>query len=223
LIQTECLTEKPAVDPAIAHLSAQDEDFARIIARIGPCGLAPKSQREPYEGLIRSIAYQQLHARAASAIFGRFLALYPDDAFPSPASILATDEQTIRACGFSTSKVATIRGIAEKMLDGTVPTREAAMALTDEELIKRLVTLRGVGRWTVEMLLIFTLERPDVLPVDDFGVREGWRLLKALDKQPAPKELAKIGEGWSPYRSTASWYLWSAADILRSRQPASAA
>lgn len=202
-------------DPAIAHLSAQDDDLARIIAQVGPCGLQPKAQREPYEGLIRSIAYQQLHARAAEAIFGRFLALYPNETFPSAASILATDEQLIRGCGFSGSKVATICGIAEKMLDGTIPTRDAAMALSDDELIKRLVVLRGVGRWTVEMLLIFTLERPDVLPVDDFGVREGWRLLKALDKQPTPKELARIGEAWSPYRSTATWYLWRTVELLR--------
>jgi DNA-3-methyladenine glycosylase II len=202
-------------DPAVAHLSALDADFASVIAQIGPCGLQPKAQREPYEGLIRSIAYQQLHARAAEAIFGRFLALYPDESFPSAASILATDDLTLRACGFSGAKVATIRGIAEKLLDGTVPTREAAMAMTDEELIQRLVSLRGVGRWTVEMLLIFTLERPDVLPVDDFGVREGWRLLKSLDQKPTPKELGRIGAAWSPYRSTATWYLWRAVELLR--------
>jgi DNA-3-methyladenine glycosylase II len=215
-LKTESLKfEDFASDPAIAHLCANDNDLARIIAQIGPCGLKPKAQREPYEALIRSVAYQQLHARAAEAIFGRFLALYPQEAFPSAASILATDDHLIRNCGFSTSKVATIRGIAEKMLDGTVPTREAAMALTDDELIERLIVLRGVGRWTVEMLLIFTLERPDVLPVDDFGVREGWRLLKGLDKQPAPKILAGIGKTWSPYRSTATWYLWRAVELLR--------
>ena len=203
------------IDPAITHLGACDADFARLIASVGPCGLKPKADREPYEGLIRSIAYQQLHARAAEAIFGRFLALYPNEAFPSPTSILATDEQVIRACGFSTAKVAAIRGIAEKMLDGTVPTRSAALMLTEEELIERLVTLRGVGRWTVEMLLIFVLERPDVLPVDDFSVREGWRRLKSLEHKPTPKELAKIGEAWSPYRSTAAWYLWRATELFR--------
>lgn len=202
-------------DAAIAHLAAVDTDFARLIESVGPCELKPRTDREPYEGLVRSIAYQQLHARAAEAIFGRFLALYPNEAFPSPATILATDAQIMRACGFSGAKITTIRGIAEKMLDGTVPTREVALMLTDEELIERLVTLRGVGPWTVQMLLIFTLERPDVLPVDDFGVREGWRLLKSLPSQPKPKELAKIGEVWSPYRSTAAWYLWRAADILR--------
>ncbi len=200
--------------PATAHISTCDDDFARLIAKVGPCGLKPKADREPYEGLVRSIAYQQLHARAAEAIFGRFLALYPNETFPSPASILATEEQAMRACGFSAAKTATIRSIAEKMLDGTVPTRNAALELTDEELIERLTSLRGVGRWTVEMLLIFTLERPDVLPVDDFAVREGWRLLKSLANKPTPKELAKIGEAWSPYRSTAAWYLWRASELF---------
>ena len=109
----------------------------------------------------------------------------------------------------------TIRGIAEGTLDGVVPDRSAALAMTDEELISRLVSLRGIGRWTVEMFLIFTLERPDVLPTGDFGVREGWRVMKSLSKQPLPKELSKIGLAWSPYRSTATWYLWQAADEFK--------
>ena len=198
--------------PAVAHLAATDPDWASLIARVGRCGLQPKPKREPYEALIRAIAYQQLHARAAEAILNRFLALYPDVSFPSPTSILATDGNMLRACGFSAAKVMTIRGIAEGALDGVVPERSAALAMTDEELISQLVSLRGIGRWTVEMFLIFTLERPDVLPIDDFGVREGWRVMKSLPKQPLPKELFKIGLDWSPYRSTAAWYLWQAAD-----------
>lgn len=198
--------------PAVAHLTATDPDWANLIARVGPCGLQPKSEREPYEALIRAVAHQQLHARAAEAILNRFLALYPDVSFPPPKSILATDENILRACGFSTTKVMTIRGIAEGTLDGVVPVRSAALAMTDEELVSRLVSLRGIGRWTVEMFLIFTLERPDVLPVYDFGVREGWRVMKSLSKQPLPKELSKIGLAWSPYRSTATWYLWQVAD-----------
>jgi DNA-3-methyladenine glycosylase II len=209
------MARKAATDPyasAIAHLSNADPDWTRLIAQTGPCGLQTESEREPYEALIRAIAYQQLHGRAAAAITARFLALYPDVAFPTPANILATDESILRGCGFSANKVATIRGIAEKTLEGVVPMRSDALSLTDEELIARLVTLRGVGRWTVEMILIFTLERPDVLPVDDFGVREGWRVLKSLDKQPLPKELGKIGQAWSPHRSVAAWYLWQAAN-----------
>ncbi|MDP1638625.1 MAG: DNA-3-methyladenine glycosylase [Candidatus Nitrotoga sp.] len=201
--------------PAVAHLTALDPDWTSLIARIGRCGLQPKLEREPYEALIRAVAHQQLHARAAEAILNRFLALYPDVPFPSPKSILATDGNILRACGFSTTKVTTVRGIAEGTLDGVVPVRSAALAMTDEELISRLVSLRGIGRWTVEMFLIFTLERPDVLPIDDFGLREGWRVMKSLSKQPLPKELSKIGLAWSPYRSTATWYLWQAAEEFK--------
>ncbi len=201
--------------PAVAHLAALDPDWTSLIARVGRCRLQPKSEREPYEALVRAVAYQQLHVRVAEAILNRLLALYPDITFPSPTSILATDEKLLRACGFSAVKVMTIRGIAEGTLDGIVPVRSLALAMTDEELISRLVTLRGIGRWTVEMLLIFTLERPDVLPVNDFGVREGWRVMKSLSKQPLPKELSKIGLDWSPYRSTAAWYLWQAADEFK--------
>jgi len=212
------MARKTRVEPfaaAIAHLSYSDPDWARLIKQIGPCGLQSKSEREPYEALIRAVAYQQLHGRAAAAITARFLALYPDEAFPAPVNILATDEHILRGCGFSAAKVTAIRGIAAKTLEGLVPMRSAALALSDEEIIERLVSLRGVGRWTVEMILIFTLERPDVLPVDDFGVREGWRVLKSLAKQPLPRELAKIGQAWSPYRSVAAWYLWQAANQAR--------
>ncbi|MDP1679729.1 MAG: DNA-3-methyladenine glycosylase 2 family protein [Candidatus Nitrotoga sp.] len=201
--------------PAVAHLAASDLDWASLIARVGRCGLQVKPEREPYEALIRAIAYQQLHARAAEAILSRFLALYPDVSFPLPTSILATDGNILRACGFSAAKVTTIHGIAERTLDGIVPPRSAALAMTDEELISRLVSLRGIGRWTVEMFLIHTLERPDVLPVDDFGVREGWRVMKSLSEQPLPKELFKIGLAWSPYRSIATWYLWQAAEEFK--------
>lgn len=197
---------------ALLHLAACDPDWSALIKRVGPCGLQPKLEREPYEALVRAIAYQQLHGRAAEAILGRFLALYPGMTFPFPDQLLATEETLIRACGFSAAKLASIRGIAQGVLDGVVPTMADAVALSDEELIARLVTLRGVGRWTVEMLLIFALGRPDVLPVDDFGVREGWRVLKGLPEQPKPKALAQIGQAWSPYRSTAAWYLWRAAE-----------
>jgi DNA-3-methyladenine glycosylase II len=197
---------------ATAYLVGMDSDWARIISQVGPCELQSTNKREPYEALIRAIAHQQLHGRAAEAITGRFLALYPEVSFPTPAQILATEEEQMRACGFSATKVATIRGIAEKTQDGLVPLRSAALKMSDQDLIDRLVTLRGVGRWTVEMILIFTLDRPDVLPVDDFGVREGWRVMKSQELQPRPKELAKIGQAWSPYRSVAAWYLWQVAN-----------
>jgi DNA-3-methyladenine glycosylase II len=197
---------------ATDYLAGMDPDWARIIAQVGSCELQSTNKREPYEALIRAIAHQQLHGRAAEAITGRFLALYPEVSFPTPELILATDPEVMRACGFSASKVATIRGVAEKTREGLVPLRSAALKMSDHDLIERLVTLRGVGRWTVEMILIFTLDRPDVLPVDDFGVREGWRVMKSLEKQPRPKELAKIGLVWSPHRSVAAWYLWQVAN-----------
>lgn len=197
---------------AQAHLAAADSDLAALIARVGPCRLQLHPQREPYEALVRAIAHQQLHGRAAEAILGRFTALYPGSAFPLPAQLLATEETLLRSVGFSMAKIATIRGIATATLEGLVPQRREAQRLADAELIERLVTLRGVGRWTVEMLLIFTLGRTDVLPVDDFGVREGWKRIKGLAAQPKPRELAQIGAAWSPWRSVAAWYLWRPAE-----------
>ena len=207
---------------ALHHLAAADSDFAELIARIGPCTAAPKP-REPYEALVRAIAHQQLHGRAAEAILARLAALHPGPAFPPPDRLAATPDEALRACGFSGSKIAALRDICAHALAGTVPTLQGAAALPDDELLRRLVAIRGVGRWTVEMLLIFTLGRPDVLPVDDFAVREGWRLINALSAQPRPRELAAIGRAWSPWRSTAAWYLWRAADEgKRIKQPAPA-
>jgi DNA-3-methyladenine glycosylase II len=180
-------------------------------------------QRSPYEALIRAIAHQQLHGRAAEAILARFSALFPGDSFPEPDAVMATAETALRACGFSGGKIAAIRDICAKALDGTVPTRRQSHRLSDEALIERLTTIRGVGRWTVEMLLIFTLGRPDVLPVDDFGVREGYRVLHGLDVQPKPKELGEIGAAWAPHRSLATWYLYRAAEEARRQGPTSRA
>jgi DNA-3-methyladenine glycosylase II len=209
----------PLQTPAARHLASCDPDWATLIGLVGTCALdagdKERSQREPWEALVRSIAYQQLHGKAAETILGRFLARFPDTPFPSAQQILSTEPEVMRACGFSASKVAAIREIADKTLAGVVPTRAQAVTLSDEELIARITTVRGVGRWTVEMLLIFTLSRPDVLPVDDFGVREGWRAIKGLPLQLKPKEMAALGEAWGPYRSTAAWYLWRAADLYK--------
>ena len=196
---------------AMRHLAAADPAFAALIARIGPCTAAP-TPREPFEALVRAIAHQQLHGRAAQAILARLAALHPGPGFPPPDRLAATPEEALRACGFSGNKIAAIRDICAHAVRGAVPSLQDAAALSDEELIRRLVAIRGVGRWTVEMLLIATLGRPDVLPVDDFGVREGWRLIKQLPAQPRPKELATLGEAWAPWRSTAAWYLWRASD-----------
>ncbi len=196
---------------AIDHLVSRHAAFGPLIDRIGPPPLA-EPRREPFEALIRSIAHQQLHGNAARAILARFHALFAPGRHPAPAEIMAAEDSVLRACGFSASKIAAIRDICDKALAGVVPSLAECDALDDEALIARLVTIRGVGRWTVEMVLISALNRPDVLPVDDFGVREGWRLLNKLDAQPKPKALAETGAAWAPHRSTAAFYLWRAAD-----------
>lgn len=195
-------------ETAVIFLRNIDDDWAKAIDLIGPCLHDPKAAREPYEALIRAIGYQQLTAKAGDAIIGRLKALHPEVAFPNPENILNAEFDVLRACGYSASKIATIKAISEGALSGLVPTREVAVTMNDEELIKRLVTIKGVGRWTVEMLLMYSLERPDILPVDDFGVREGYRALKKLPEQPKPMALRDIAKAWAPHRTVASWYLW---------------
>ncbi|QKV63988.1 DNA-3-methyladenine glycosylase 2 family protein [Pseudomonas sp. 43A] len=197
-----------AYQAASAFLAALDPHWQRHIAAIGPCLHQPHPARDPYESLVRAIAYQQLHAKAGDAIVGRLVGLFPGQSFPRPEQILATEFDRMRGCGFSASKIATIQGIAQATLDGVVPDYAMALAMDDEALIERLVSLRGVGRWTVEMLLIYSLERMDILPADDFGVREGYRRLKGLEVQPTRRQMVEIGLGWSPYRTVAAWYLW---------------
>ena len=188
--------------------------FKPIIQQVGPCTMAIE-QREPYEALVHAISHQQVHGNAARAIMGRLLALHVGPGFPPPEFILSLPPEAMRGCGFSGSKVAAIRDIAEKAASGLVPSRAAAEALDDTTLIERLVAIRGVGRWTVEMLLMFTLGRPDILPVDDFGIRDGYRLAAGLEEQPKPRALAEIGAAWAPHRTVAAWYLWRRADMAK--------
>jgi DNA-3-methyladenine glycosylase II len=196
---------------ALAHRHlVRDPVMRRLIRRHGACGLACE-RRSPYEALTRAIAHQQLHGRAARTILARFVALFGNGRFPKPVDVLAMHPARIRAAGFSRAKVLAIKDIARHAVAGTVPTWRAAGPLDDEILIERLVAIRGVGRWTVEMLLIFTLGRLDILPVDDFGVREGYRRAHGLRARPTPKALRALGERWKPYRSVAAWYLWRAA------------
>jgi DNA-3-methyladenine glycosylase II len=185
-----------------------------VVEQVGALRLAA-ARREPYEALVRAVAHQQVHGRAAEAMLGRLLALFPEHDFPPPSGVLALAEPALRGCGFSAAKVTAIRDIAARTEAGQVPTRRGAARLPDAALIERLTECRGVGRWTVEMLLIFTLGRPDVLPVDDYGVREGYRLAAGLPDQPKPRDLAAIGEAWAPFRSAAAWYLWRAADLAK--------
>ncbi|GGY20547.1 DNA-3-methyladenine glycosylase 1 [Rhodanobacter panaciterrae] len=201
-------SRKPASVDASNYLASIDADWSRLVAQLGPCGHEPKPAREPFEALVRAVAYQQLHVKAGDAILARLLALHPQQPFPSPAQLLDTGFDAMRACGFSARKIETIRGIAAATLSDVVPDLAAAQLLSDDELIARLSALKGIGSWTVEMFLIYSLARPDILPVDDFGVREGYRLLKSLDVAPTPKAMALIGQTWSPHRTAAAWYLW---------------
>ena len=199
---------------AEAYLSQRCPIMRRLIKTHGPCPLVPQ-KRSPYEALVSAVAHQQLHANAAEAILRRFKALFPQTRFPRPEQVLEATDEALRGCGFSSGKMLAIRDIAEKTLSGQIPKRAAALKLDDEELIERLVAVRGVGRWTVEMLLIFTLGRPDVFPSDDFGVRNGWRVAKKLDEMPKPKEFRALAERWQPHRTLAAWYLWRAADAAK--------
>jgi DNA-3-methyladenine glycosylase II len=187
----------------------------RLIRAHGPCGLAPEMRRSPYEALVSAVAHQQLHANAAQAILKRFRELYAKGRFPKPEQLLATEEALLRGAGFSFGKIAAIRDIAAKTASGLIPSRAMAVRLDDEELITRLVEVRGVGRWTVEMLLIFTLGRGDVFPADDYGVRAGFRAAMKHEEMLKSKELREHAERWKPHRSVAAWYLWRAADAAK--------
>lgn len=206
-------------DPA-RHLATVDPVMRRLIREIGPYSLQTDLRRPPFEILARAIANQQLNGTAAETILRRLVALFPGRKFPTPDDLLTASEDDIRGAGFSRAKVAALRDLAAKTLDGTVPTARVMLRLDDEAVIARLTEVRGVGRWTVEMLLIFHLGRPDVLPVDDFGVREGFRIAHDLVESPKPKELLRYGERWRPHRTAASWYLWRVVERARAEKRA---
>ncbi|MBL9137005.1 MAG: DNA-3-methyladenine glycosylase 2 family protein [Verrucomicrobiales bacterium] len=198
---------------ALCHLRRADPVLGTVIRRVGNCLLAPDTKRSPFESLVRAVANQQLNGKAAQTILNRFCDLFPGKRFPSSADIEAITDDQMRACGFSRAKIASIRDIARHSMSGLIPTSRQITKLPDDEIVTRLTEVRGVGRWTVEMLLMFQLGRPDVLPADDFGIRNGFRLAFGLDEMPKPKEVLSHGERWRPYRTTASWYLWRAVEI----------
>jgi DNA-3-methyladenine glycosylase II len=202
----------------ITHLSAADPVMKRLIAAAGPLAIPEPEAHSPYEALARAIAHQQLNGKAAQSILNRFVTTCGQGVFPTPESLLLLKDVALRASGFSFSKIAALRDLATKTMAGIVPAHDALHALTDLEIIERLTAVRGIGRWTVEMLLMFRLRRPDVLPVDDFGVRHGFRLAYGLKQMPEPKVLALFGERWAPHRSAAAWYLWRAVDLHRAGQ-----
>ena len=191
---------------ATQFLYAIDDDWANLIATVGACAFTPKAERNPYEALVRAVAYQQLHQKAGDAILGKFIGHFGQ--FPTPEKLIAAEFDDLRACGFCGRKIETLKGIATGTISGLVPPRDIADTLSNEALIARLVTLKGIGQWTVEMMLIFTLKRMDILPADDFGVCVGYKRLKKLETAPKCKEMAEVGKAWSPYRTVASWYLW---------------
>jgi DNA-3-methyladenine glycosylase II len=186
--------------------------MAELIARSRRYNIAPAVSIRPFDALAESIAYQQLSGKAAATIFSRVRALYPKRRWLDPERLLATPDETLRAAGLSRAKTAALKDLAAKTLDGTVPTGRALIRMTDDEIIARFTAVRGIGRWTVEMLLLFDLGRPDVWPVDDYGVRKGFAKTFGRRKLPTPKQLVKFGEKWRPYRSVAAWYFWRALD-----------
>ncbi|HTR41267.1 MAG TPA: DNA-3-methyladenine glycosylase 2 family protein [Pseudomonadales bacterium] len=200
------------------HLSARDPIMGVLIETHGLCELVPETRRSPFQSLVQAVAHQQLNGTAANTILTRFRKLFPGKKFPRPEDLAGVTDAQIRAAGFSFAKIKSIRDIAEKTLAGIVPSSREIAKLSDDEIVARLTQVRGVGRWTVEMLLIFQLGRFDVLPVDDFGVRTGFRHAYKKRGMPTPKQLLKFGEVWRPHRTTAAWYLWRAADGMKKKK-----
>jgi DNA-3-methyladenine glycosylase II len=200
----------------IRHLTAADAVMGGLIGAAGAYGLKTDAECSPFKALARAIAHQQLHATAANTILARFVSSVGTGGnFPTPEQVLGAPDTTLRAAGFSMAKIASLRDLATKTLEGIVPDRATLVALSNDEIVERLTQVRGIGRWTVEMMLMFQLDRADVLPVDDFGVRTGFRLAYGLRKMPKPKALALYGERWAPHRTAAAWYLWRAVELHR--------
>lgn len=202
---------------ALKHLSAVDPVMRRLIREVGPCTLEHEPWRSPFQSLVQAVAHQQLNGTAANTILTRFKKLFPGRRFPKPADLANVTDEQIRACGFSHAKIRAIRDLAEKTLSGVVPTSRQIGRLSDDEIIARLTEVRGVGRWTVEMLLIFQLGRENILPADDFGVRSGFRVAYKKRALPKPKALLAHGKRWQPHATTAAWYLWRAADAAKKK------
>jgi DNA-3-methyladenine glycosylase II len=213
---------------AIAHLRDRDKKLAVLIDRVGPCTLRLDASPSPFESLLESILYQQLHGKAAATIHRRVREFFGGD--PTPQQLLSVPDEPLRAAGVSGNKIKAMRDLAARTIDGTVPSHAAILKMPDADIVERLTAVRGIGPWTVEMLLIFRLGRPDVLPVTDYGVRKGYaltfqrvpksRALEASDL-PKPDVVFKRGMRWAPFRSVASWYLWRACDLAKPAEPAS--
>ena len=201
-------------DPEVAarHLMSADKRLERLIPRVGPFTLKPL-KGTVFQGLLKSIVHQQLAGKAAQTIHGRLLALLPQKADEQPAALLALHDAALRSAGLSRSKALSVRDLAQRTVSRQIPARRQLARLADRDVIEVLVQTRGVGRWTAEMILIFWLGRPDVLPVHDLGVRKGYALAYRKRELPTPDELERRGKRWQPYRSVAAWYFWRAVDL----------
>lgn len=195
---------------AMNHLSASDAKLAELIANTLPFQTDADVLQSPYEALLESIAYQSISGKAAATIFRRIKALSGNGRAPTPEQMLKLRKPVLRKAGLSGAKIQAMKDLAKKTIEGVVPTLEQASKLSDEELVERLISVRGIGAWTVEMFLIFRLGRPDVLPIHDLGVKKGWSVTYGKKHMPKPKELLAFGERWRPYRTVASWYMWRA-------------
>ncbi len=195
---------------AVRHLCERDEQLKRLVAEMEAFEIDVADAQSPYEVLLESIAYQSISGKAAATIFARIKALGDNGRPPTPEEMLKIPTAKLRKAGLSGAKAAAMKDLARKTLEGIVPTHEEALKLPDEELVERLVSVRGIGAWTVEMFLIFRLGRPDVLPIHDLGVKKGWSVAYGKKHMPTPNELLKFGERWRPYRTVASWYMWRA-------------
>ena len=196
-------------DNPVRALAATDPVLSRLIDRIGPCTLQPKGEPDLFQALLRSIIFQQLHGKAATAIHARVVALMPQS---SAESLHALPDEFLRGAGLSANKLLAVRDLAAKTLDGTVPPVTVAAKLSDDALIECLTRVRGIGPWTVQMLMIFYLGRPDVMPASDFGIRKAFSLLYRRGRPVTPAAILRHARRWRPHRSLASWYLWRSLD-----------
>jgi 3-methyladenine DNA glycosylase/8-oxoguanine DNA glycosylase len=200
---------------SVRHLKRVDPVLAVIIERVGPCRLEPRREGTHFDALVRSIIYQQLSGKAAATIHARVQALYGGRP-PTPSELLATADEHLRASGLSRQKMSYLKDLAAKVESGVVPlTSDVIDHLSDDEIVERLVQVKGIGRWTVQMFLMFRLGRRDVLPDLDLGIQNAIRRAYRMRKQPRPKDVLRIGEKWRPHASVASWYLWRSLEAGR--------
>jgi len=217
-----CLWAEAGVTPidwaaACRELSRRDRALGAVIERVGGDGFVGRPSHSTFESLSHSIVYQQLSGKAAETIFGRFRALYDAERFPEPGTVIATPHRKLRGAGLSEAKARSIRDLAEHAARGEIPDIPELRRMTPEAIIERLTVVRGIGRWTVEMLLLFRIGHPDVLPAHDLGIRKGLARLQRRSELPEPDAVMRRGERWRPFRSVASWYLWRAAELPRAR------